>query len=305
MAENQSAENPCETTKNEKSWVSSDNGGEVKRASINKKFGSIKFRTWMYFFLLAALTLIILWLFQVLFFKSAYKAMKKQELEKLGNMIAMKYPGEKGNNDYADYLREKALNNGINVVIFNIRDSENDCSADEVCFAAEYLSSQFNAGDLTDKELITTNNPHIITEWESFYDNMSGKDSISYVQATKHGTYFVYGKQLNAESTYLYLNAPYEPLDSTINVMADQLILATAVCLLLSFVVSFFISEHITKPISEFSRVAQKISAGDYTVRFEGNGYTEIERLADTLNTATVEFGKTEQIGRASCRGKV
>ena len=74
--------------------------------------------------------------------------------------------------------------------------------------------------------------------------------------------------------------------------------IATVVCLVASVVVSFFISDRITKPITEFSRVAKKLSAGDYSVRFKGNGYTEIENLADTLNTATVEFGKTEQLRR-------
>ena len=62
------------------------NGGAVtgNKAKRVRKSKSIKAQTWTYFFLLAALSLFVLWLFQLVFFKSAYKSMKKQEVERLG-----------------------------------------------------------------------------------------------------------------------------------------------------------------------------------------------------------------------------
>lgn len=252
----------------------------------------------MYFFLLAALALFVLWAFQALFFKSAYRTMKRQEVERLGEKIVKAYPGCANNADYDNFLRETALLNGLNIVVFRVRETYESCPAEEVAFAAEYISSQFNAGEFPDKGLISMTDPHIIGNWETFFDKVRSDPHISYMEKTRHGNYFIYGAQIDAAGGYLYVASPYLPIESTISVMTDQLLIATVVCLVLSVVVSYFISNRITKPITEFSRVAKKLGAGDYTVRFKGNGYTEIENLAETLNYATVEIGKTEQMRR-------
>lgn len=276
------------------------NGGAVtgNKAKRVRKSKSIKAQTWTYFFLLAALSLFVLWLFQLVFFKSAYKSMKKQEVERLGAEVAAKYPGRKGDERYKDYLRETAMRNGLSIVVFRVSEYDENCPASDVKFAAEYLSSQFNASDLPDKDLISVNDPYIIMDWDNFYDKVCDCDEISYIRHGKPGDYFVYGAMLDESGGYLYMTTPYQPLESTVAVMADQFLIATAVCLVLSVVLSFFISDRITKPITEFSRVAKELGAGDYSVRFEGNGYTEMENLAETLNAATVEFGKTEQLRR-------
>ncbi len=279
-------------------WAESNVTAAAVAPEKKRSYRSIRFQTWTYFFLLAALSLFVLWLFQLVFFKSAYKSMKKQEVERLGDEIAARYPGHAGNPEYRDFLNKTAMNNGLNIIVFRVHEKYESCPVSELKFIAEYLTSQFNAEDVTDKGLIATDNPHIIVNWEEFYEGVSSHESIGYIQHTKPGDFFVYGVNIDGNGRYLYLTTPYQPLESTISVMADQFLIATVVCLVASVVVSFFISDRITKPITEFSRVAKKLSAGDYSVRFKGNGYTEIENLADTLNTATVEFGKTEQLRR-------
>lgn len=267
--------------------------GAKKKSTIR----SVRFQTWTYFFLLAALTLFVLWLFQILFFKSTYRTMKKQEVEKIGDEISARYPG-KDNDDYDEYLHQKALKNGLNIIVFRVKESYADCPASEVGFVAEYLASQFNASDLPGSGLIITDDPHIIVNWDEFYGKIRKNERVSYIQNTKRGDYVVYGMQLDDKAGYLYLTTPYQPLESTVSVMTDQLLIATVICLVMSVVVSYFISERITKPITEFSRVAQRLGSGDYSVRFKGNGYTEIENLAETLNNATEEIGKTEKMRR-------
>ncbi len=286
-------------------WASSkaSSGGGVNISNKKKRASrSVRFQAWTYFFLLAALALFVLWLFQFLFFKSSYKAMKKQEVEKLGEKIIKSYPGAEGDAGFDDYLRQTAFNNGLNIVVFNVSEhNENgpdECESENVCFTAEYVTNPFNEDEYSGEDLLTKDNPHIIRDWANFYSGIKGKSKVSYVKNFKSGNYFVYGARLNETGSYLYMTSPYIPMESTISVMADQLLIATVVCLVLSIIVSYFISERITKPITEFSKVARKLGAGDYTVRFKGNGYTEIENLAETLNYATIEIGKTEQMRR-------
>ena len=70
-----------------------------------KMFRSVRFQTWAWFFVLAALVLFVLWLFQALFFKMSYGKMKKLEVERLGDKIISKYPGV-GDKEYDAYLEE-------------------------------------------------------------------------------------------------------------------------------------------------------------------------------------------------------
>lgn len=284
-----------ECTQRQWSPVKTENGGGVakKRGALR----SVRFRTWTYFFLLAALTLFILWLFQLLFFKSAYRAMKRQEIEKIGAAIEEKYPGNAGDEAYDLYLHKTAMKNGLNVIVFRAKEAFEGCSAQDVTFAAEYVSSQFNAGELIHQGLIPINDARIINDWGKFYTELRQRPQISYFTEINGGSYLVYGAQMDNGSC-LYLAGACVPIDSTISVMTDQLILATVVCLVLSVMISWIISDRITKPVTEFSQVARRLARGDYSVRFTGNGYTELEDLADTLNYATEEIGKTEQMRR-------
>ncbi len=263
--------------------------GKEKRLSLH----SIRFQTWIYFFLLAVVVLFGLWAFQLLFFKASYRSMKKQEVERLGESVMNHYPGKVGSVEYEDFVRETASHNGLNIIVFHVHETYEGCAASEVEFSAEYV------GGLPDKNLIHSNDVRIIDGWESFYTDVKQHDKVIYSKTSKHNTtYLVYGSRLDNNGVYLYMTTPMEALDSTVAIMNDQLIVATLLCLVVSIVVSFFISDRITKPIAEFSRTAKKLGAGDYSVRFTGNGYTEIDTLAETLNYATDEIGKTEQLRR-------
>lgn len=238
--------------------------------------------------------LFVLWLFQALFFKMSYGKMKKLEVERLGDKIISKYPGV-GDKEYDAYLEETAYNNGLKIVVFRAKEEYEGCEAGDVKFKAEYISSQFNAGNFNDSEL---GDSRVIDGWENFYSRIKNTDKCCFTENTKHGTYLFYGARLDDSGGYLYMTTPVQALDSTVSIMNNQLLFSSIVCLLLSIIVSYFISSRITKPIAEFSRVARKLGEGDYTVRFEGSGYTEIDNLAETLNYATDEIGKTEQMRR-------
>ncbi len=281
----------------QKQWANGIAAGEMNARKRGRR-RSVRLQALVYFFLLTVLTLFVLWLLQFVFYKSAYRSMKKQELERLGASIADRYPGCAGDKAYAEYLRKIALRNGLNIIVFHAEESFAGCPLEQVGFKAEYLSSQFNADSLTDKGLITVDDPRIIGDWEKFYVEMRQSERVSYFTDDNRGAYMVYGSQLGESGSYLYMTASYQPMETTITVITDQLLFATAVCLVLGVLMSWLISNRITKPITEFSRVAEKLGAGDYSVRFNGNGYAEIENLADTLNYATEEIGKTEQLRR-------
>ena len=61
---------------------------------------------------------------------------------------------------------------------------------------------------------------------------------------------------------------------------------------------SFIIASKVSKPITQITDAASALAKGDYDVTFEGGDYTEINQLAETLNYATNELSKTEELRR-------
>ena len=151
----------------QKQWTNGIAAGEMNARKRGRR-RSVRLQALTYFFLLTVLTLFVLWLLQFVFYKSAYRSMKKQELERLGASIADKYPGRAGDKAYAEYLRKIALRNGLNIIVFHAEESFAGCPLEQVGFKAEYLSSQFNADSLTDQGLITVDDPRIIGDWEKY-----------------------------------------------------------------------------------------------------------------------------------------
>ena len=87
-----------------------------------------------------------------------------------------------------------------------------------------------------------------------------------------------------------------DPIDATTSILKNQLIYVTIIALLFSSIISIFMSKRISKPITNITKNARKLALGNYDVKFEKAGYTEIDELADTLNFTTSELSKTDKI---------
>ena len=97
---------------------------------------------------------------------------------------------------------------------------------------------------------------------------------------------------------FLYIKSTLQPIDSTVNVLKDQLLMVTAISFVLALILSFIIAGKFTRPIENITEAAKKLAEGNYNIQFEKGYYTEIDNLADTLNFATGELSKTEELRR-------
>lgn len=251
-------------------------------------FGSIKFRTWLYFLLMAIVILVVLWVIELFFFKAYYSRMKRAEAMRVGDKLVDVCSEESLKTGMFELaVREAASNNGASVLVFLY--DKNTNILQKIAYA-----SAVGVGESGDVLLDYVTN-------RTFMDKVdhAGR-STAYITAGNSGQILVYGAARDAGAARLYvcMVSPFVPMDATTAVLRDQLVIVTCIVLVLSIILSFFISTRISKPITEFSRVARQLGRGDYSVRFVGNGYTEINDLADTLNTATEEMGKTEQLRR-------
>ena len=101
--------------------------------------------------------------------------------------------------------------------------------------------------------------------------------------------------------TFLHLSAPVKngnnevtcALRASISMKQTELVLsalkqklqlASLILLLFSFLISFYISNRITKPIKEMTKLARKFSANDHSSRMPPHSISEINELAESLN---------------------
>ncbi|MGI5883841.1 MAG: sensor histidine kinase [Candidatus Spyradocola sp.] len=96
----------------------------------------------------------------------------------------------------------------------------------------------------------------------------------------------------------LLVNAILTPVSATTQTLRLQLALVTVLLAALAVLLGLYLSNRVSKPIISISREAEKLAKGDFSVHFSASGYLEAARLADTLNYAAAELGKTEELRR-------
>ncbi len=108
----------------------------------------------------------------------------------------------------------------------------------------------------------------------------------------------IYGKKINNDFI-VFITASLDPVDSTVNILASQLVYVTIGVLMLSFIVAYFISKKISKPIIQINESAKEMRKGNYEIVFKTDtNIKEINELSKTLNETTNELSKTENLRR-------
>lgn len=128
----------------------------------------------------------------------------------------------------------------------------------------------------------------------------SGEKRVQYIYTNPvfHNKTILYGVKLESD-TYAFIMASLEPLGATTSILASQLVYVTIGVLLLSFVIAYFISKNISKPIVQMSRSAKRMGNGILNVHFDTNSsIEEINELAVTLNKMNAELVKTDELRR-------
>ncbi len=246
-------------------------------------FKSVKFKIWAFFMGFAAVILIMLWLLQIVFIKSYYEAMKTSQIVKVADSIIAKY----GQSDFEDYVKKYSLNNNMFVNVMDMQ-GKNLYSISMFGSSTPTVSTRQRSGtdfsSLKSKVLASAN----------------GKVHFSSGERGSGRQMLIYGALIGKGSSQKILSimSPLDPIDSTTGILKTQLICVTIIVLLLAFALSLVISRRLAKPIDRITDTAGELAQGNYNVTFEKGDYTEIDKLAETLNFATSELSKTDELRR-------
>lgn len=227
---------------------------------------SLKHKIWLYLTLFSTAILLFLWFFQVIFINKYYEWTKIRNIKKIANQL----------------LTSKTFST-INETLDKISYLENiviEITTDKTTIYTSGGGNYFSVNEIK-YNFIKSNEQN---QTYRFQNNFSNEKSLT--QAVKLDT-----------NLYAFITTSLEPLDSTVKILQEQLIIVSIIVLLLSFIIAFFISKYLSSQIVKISKAAEKIAKGKMNTTFEsGSDIKELVELTNSLNEMKSELAKTENL---------
>lgn len=243
-----------------------------------------------YLMIFTAIILVVLWLFQVVFLDNFYKAIRTRNIKNSAQTIE-KYLDD---DNFENYLYQICKQNDVCSYVVDV-DGNIMYSVDTIPFCTIHSMTYAQL-----QELIYSaqkNNGESIKRY--FYAN-SDESWLSQKLMSKTES-IVFTKILTTSQNKQYvlmINATITPVDATIGTLRTQIILITFIMLLIALLLAWIMSKKISNPIISINQSSKELAKGNYDVSFADNDYKEIAELGETLNYASKELKKTEDLQR-------
>lgn len=234
---------------------------------------------WTYFAFIGIGILFIVWVLQICFITYGYENMKIHEVDKMAGVLKSTYI--KNDKDFTKLVRELSVANDFYVMM--------EYNGSLLLFTPERESTEpvykYQGQIPKLKEMLKGEGVDVESVYFKFdtaYEKYSTLAHGSLLDNEK-------GKEI-----YLFIFSPLYPVNSTLTILKNQLVSVTIITLLLTFMLSAYLSNKIAKPIKSITTTSKQMGTGDYNVKFEADSFTEINNLADTLNVAAYELGMAD-----------
>ena len=238
-------------------------------------------KIWLFFMLFVCVVFLLMWLFQIIFLEFFYESMKINDTAKLAKQLVAHYSSD----DFSQYAANASVQNEMCIELL-------DQNGREVFYSCMYYGKcPLHGSDSgTFFYLIDMQNSKTGTICRRVFSENLQNEMLVYgtVMYQKNGD--VVG--------YLLLNSPLVPVESTVSILKRQTMIITILLVLFGFVISFYTANHIATPIVRITQSAKRLAHGDYSVKFTGGSFAEVDELADTLTYAAHELSKTEELQR-------
>lgn len=256
----------------------------------------LRYRVVMYFLLFSLIMLILLWLFQTVFFKGFYRSVKISQVESCAkNIITMMQGTEDDEGVNVDkvsamveYIYEQ---NDMMVALYDLNTNfaMSICSSD----VPENLE-KISGSDVIRYRNMAMQNGGTYLEYQHKALNEDSGSLEKY--AAESVTYSEVFMDLGNGRYMITIRSIITPFNSVVDTLRNQLIIISAILIVLSVVLSIIVSNLITRPIIKTNKAAKELAKQHYDVKFESDGYLEIRELNDTLNFAARELTKVEKL---------
>lgn len=235
---------------------------------------------WFWFMEFVLVTFLLLWICQVLFLQNFYDRMKTNDIMRLADKMITLY--QKGS------YEEEFLNIAVeNDLCIEVRD--------------RFKRSAYQQHTMGGSCFIHGYNNHA----RQIVDQLEKSENAIYygwdVHPVTNIKVLIYARTIGTKDNpqgYLILNTPLAPVSATVSIIRRQLIIITVFLGLIAIIISMIVSDRLAKPIVRVTKDAEQLAHGNYDIQFDGSGYDEAERLAETLTYASREINRVDTMQR-------
>lgn len=224
-----------------------------------------------------AITIILLWIFQIVLLDPYYHYMQKNAITTAGNEISTHIYDE----NLSDYLASICYRNDTSALII----TENGV---QIAYS-DMQGKKSYIRNMRPRQLLSTFSPVVTGEVNEI------------LVETLDGESIVYAKRVDTIDNgkcLIIISAQLEPVESTRGILKSQLLIISVALIFISVVISSRLSDRLTEPIKDLSKKTLKLAKGDYRADYTGFGLEETEELADALNYASNGLSKVEDLRR-------
>ena len=238
---------------------------------INSK--SIRFKTLFSLILFSIFIILLLWISSDLVSNFLYKYYQRKDITYIANSVK-NYDG----NDIDKYLEDLVKDNNL-CIEYVMNDS------------TYKLFNENNMGCMlgTNHSLMKRYISNFMTE-----DHEMSKVEFNNEEYDAEGILYA----IKVDDGCVFLFTMLKNINKTSLTVKSQLTYITVVVIILAILISLFLSNRVSKPITNITAKATKVAEGDYNVKFEHGGIKEVDELADTLNYLEKEVSKTDEYRR-------
>ena len=277
----------------------------------------LRYKLAAYFFALVCITLVLLWIFQIVFLEGFYKTIKSTRVEQSAQQISLSI---KNGGDTVETINNISRKNGLSVYIYdtsspiflklyskNYNNTINMSEFEEHRAYKYYREAYENGGTCMDTTTLETD----IREMQQFNDISKSNYDKTVQRETKpvdtqQYIEFRYENLIYAEiipvddSTeyFMLISSTITPVSSVVETLRIQLIIVSSIVFLIAIGLSLYAARRISRPLSEMNKSAKELAKQNYDVEFKGMGYLEVKELNDTLNYTRKELSKVDALRR-------
>ena len=270
------------------------------------------------FLVFSALLLIVLWLFQTVFLESFYKTIKTRQVKSCAHSLADYVETD----SFSDLVTEIEEQNSMSVSVYNTEADffictysssalpgfQSDLSMETVYDL--YKKASDNGGENATVTQINRKKNFFKPEDEQrrgnngaqngFFnatqDEFRDRQEPALERPTSENMTFAKIVSTSQGERLIIVESEITPVNSVVETLRFQLIIMTAVILVLSIAVAVFLGKLISKPIADTNEKAKSLAKQNYDVTFKGGRYREITELNATLTYAAGELKKVDSL---------
>ncbi len=240
---------------------------------------SIKFNVWVRFEAIVIAMLLFTYVFLIVLFPTFYEWMKTYEIAEAMAYIKTSWSvGSDG--DFSNVVSGIARKNKMYIEI----------STPYYVGYVDYLGGSQSLSQLSKKQY---QQAALDAESGVYYEQFRDERENNTVM-----TMCTYIGSRDEPEAFIFICSYVQPIGTTVAIFQRQFMFVSLMVMMITLFVSMFFANKITNPIININRHAKELPHGKFDARIDERDFNEIKQLAETLDDASKEIAKSDDLRR-------